>query len=64
VIFDSGVWVALASDSGSDQRAITAAFGDEAVFNSVVSLGELSFGVHACPDPAERALRAAYLRKL
>ncbi len=34
------------------------------VFISVVSLGELIFGVESCKDPSERALRAAYMRQL
>ena len=34
------------------------------MFTSVISLGELSFGVHSCADPTERAMRAAYLRQV
>ncbi len=30
----------------------------------MISLGELSFGVESCVDPAERAVRAAYLRQV
>ena len=38
--------------------------GEEPVFTSVISLGELAFGVESCPYPAERALRAASLRQI
>ena len=30
----------------------------------MISLGELAFGVEACVDPAERAMRATYLRQV
>lgn len=63
IIFDSCVWVGLASGQLDRQIVITAA-GDAPIFTSVISLGELSFGVEACLDPAERALRAAYLRQV
>jgi predicted nucleic acid-binding protein len=63
MIFDSCIWVGLAADHVSRQAVIDAA-GDAPVFTSVISLGELSFGVHACADPAERAMRAAYLRQV
>ena len=63
VIFDSCVWVGLAAGQ-LDQQTVIAASGDEPIFTSVISLGELGFGVHSCVDPAERALRAAYLRQV
>jgi predicted nucleic acid-binding protein len=63
MIFDSCVWVGLAAGQVDRQVIITAA-GDAAIFTSVISLGELSFGVEACVDPAERAVRAAYLRQV
>jgi predicted nucleic acid-binding protein len=63
LIFDSCIWVGIASRQVEPQSVIAAA-GDEPVFTSVISLGELSFGVQSCPDPAERALRAAYLRQV
>lgn len=63
VILDSCVWVGLAS--GQVQKdAIVAAAGDNPVFTSVITLGELAFGVEACADPAERASRAASLRQI
>ena len=63
VIFDSCIWVALAGNQ-VDQQAVIDAAGDAPVFTSTISLGELSFGVHSCTDPTERALRAAYLRQV
>jgi predicted nucleic acid-binding protein len=61
--FDSCIWVALASNQVDPQAVIDAA-GEAMVFTSVISLGELSFGVQSCTDPTERAMRAAYLRQV
>ena len=63
VIVDSCIWVALASGD-IDNQAVIEATGDGEVYTSVISLGELSFGVEACADPANRALRAAFLRQI
>lgn len=63
VIFDSCIWVGLAADQ-VDREALIEVTGDEPVFTSVITLGELNFGVEACIDPAERAMRAAYLRQV
>lgn len=63
MIFDSCIWMGLATGQ-IDRQAVIGAAGDLSVFTSVISLGELSFGVEACIDPAERAARAAYLRKI
>jgi hypothetical protein len=63
VIVDSCVWVALASGD-IDRQAVIEAAGNGEVYTSVISLGELSFGVEACADPADRALRAAFLRQI
>ena len=63
MIFDSCIWVGLASGQ-LEQKVVVDAAGAEPVFTSVVSLGELAFGVHACPDPTERAVRAAFLRQV
>lgn len=63
MIFDSCIWVALAAKQIEAQTVIDVA-GDAPVFTSVISLGELSFGVHSCIDPTERAMRAAYLRQV
>ena len=63
MIFDSCIWVGLASNQVDPQAVIQAA-GASPVFTSAISLGELSFGVQACTDPTERALRAAYFRQV
>ena len=63
MIFDSCIWVGLAAKQ-VDPQAVMDAAGNMPVFTSVISLGELSFGVHSCADPTERALRAAYLRQV
>ena len=63
LVFESSVWVGLASGH-VDRQAVLAAAGEEPIFTSVISLGELSFGVESCVDPAERAVRAAYLRQV
>lgn len=63
LIFDSCIWVGIAAGQVNPQAVIAGA-GDAPVFTSVISLGELSFGVQSCTDPAERALRAAYLRQV
>jgi predicted nucleic acid-binding protein len=63
VILDTCIWVAIASDTLARDRVIAQA-GDDPVFTSVISLGELSFGVQSCADPAERARRAAVLRQI
>jgi predicted nucleic acid-binding protein len=63
VILDSCIWVALAAQTLDHQTVIDLA-GEAPVFISVISLGELGFGVHACADPVERAGRAAYLQQL
>ena len=63
VIFDSCIWIGLASGQ-IDAQTIERTCGDAPVYASSISLGELIFGVEACRDPAERALRAAYLRQV
>jgi predicted nucleic acid-binding protein len=63
VILDSCVWIGLASGQ-VDQLAVTTVAGDAPIFTSVISLGELSFGVEACENPSERAMRASYLRQV
>lgn len=63
MIFDSCIWVGLAAGQ-IDHDAVIRAAGEAPVFTSVISLGELSFGVEACQDPAQRAVRAAYLRQV
>jgi predicted nucleic acid-binding protein len=63
IIFDSCIWVGLASGQIPHQAVIDAA-GEEPVFISAISLGELAFGVESCSDPTERAARAASLRQI
>jgi predicted nucleic acid-binding protein len=63
MIFDTSIWVGLASGQMSSQAVLKAA-EDEQVYISAISLGELSFGVESCSDPAERMLRTRFLRNL
>lgn len=63
VIFDSCIWVGLAANQ-INRQAVIEATGELPIFTSAISLGELGFGVHACTDPTERAMRAAYLRQV
>lgn len=63
IIFDSCIWIALASEE-FDREALIQRTGNAPIFTSVISLGELSFGVESCTAPAERAARAAYLRQI
>ena len=63
MIFDSCIWVNLASNQ-LDTRAVVEAAGDLPVFTSAISIGELSFGVHSCTDATVRSMRAAYLRQV
>jgi predicted nucleic acid-binding protein len=63
MIFDSCVWVGLLAGQ-IDRQSVIAAAGDSPVYVSVVSLGELAFGVQSCVDPAERVARAAALRQV
>jgi predicted nucleic acid-binding protein len=63
MIFDSCIWVGLTTGQLPHATVIDAA-GEAPVFVSVVSLGELVFGVESCLDPAERAARAASLRQV
>jgi len=63
IIFDSCIWVGLATEQ-LDAKVVIQAAGESPVFTSAISLGELHFGVQACADPVDRAMRAAYLRQL
>lgn len=63
LIFDTCIWIAIAAGTLNRQRVIAVA-GDTPIFTSVISLGELNFGVRSCADPAERARRAAVLRQI
>jgi predicted nucleic acid-binding protein len=61
MIFDTSIWVGLASRQISSETVLEAA-GDEPVYISVISLGELNFGVESCNDPVKRMLRMRFLR--
>lgn len=63
MIFDTSIWVGLATGQTPSEAVLKAA-GDEQVYISAISLGELSFGVESCTDPAVRVLRTRYLRAL
>ncbi len=63
VIFDTSIWIGLAAEQ-VDKDAIIGTTEKQPVFTSVISLGELAFGVESCTDPTRRALRAAYLRQV
>ena len=63
MIFDTSIWVGLASGQISSEAVLKAA-GDEQIYISAISLGELSFGVESCSDPATRMLRIRSLRIL
>ena len=63
MIFDTSIWVGLASEQISSQAVLKAA-GDEQVYISAISLGELCFGVESCGDPATRMLRSRYFHSL
>lgn len=63
MILDSCIWVGLASGQVT-QAEVIGSTGNARVYTSVITLGELAFGVHACAEPATRALRAAWLRQI
>jgi predicted nucleic acid-binding protein len=63
MILDTCIWIGVADEQLSSE-AVQAAAGKMEVFISVISLGELSFGVEACTDPVSRLRRTRYLRTL
>ena len=63
VIIDSCIWIGLLAGQ-IERQCVIEATGNAPVFVSVVSLGELAFGVESCADPDERASRAASLRQI
>lgn len=63
VILDSCIWVALAGGQLVAEDVIAVA-GESPVFTSVVTVGELGFGVEVCADAAERARRASWLQRI
>jgi predicted nucleic acid-binding protein len=63
VILDTCIWIECMAQRLSAAE-VTQVCGEQAVFLSAISLGELHFGVEACSDPAMRARRSAQVRKL
>jgi predicted nucleic acid-binding protein len=63
IIVDTCIWIGIATGQ-LPLASVSGAAGDSAVFVSVISLGELEFGVESCADPSKRANRAAFLRRL
>lgn len=63
VILDSCVWVGLQTGELAADDVIRAA-RNAPVYTSVISIGELQFGVEVCADAAERAHRAAWLQRI
>ena len=61
MIFDTSIWVGLAASQITGQ-AVHQATGDETVYISAISLGELNFGVESCNDPVRRMLRMRFIR--
>jgi predicted nucleic acid-binding protein len=56
MIFDTSVWIGISGEQISEEAASEAA-GEQRVFISVISLGELSFGVESAGDLAIRMHR-------
>jgi hypothetical protein len=63
IIVDTCIWIGIATGQ-LPAASVNAKAGNLAVFVSVISLGELEFGVESCSDPSKRANRAAFLRRL
>lgn len=63
IIFDTGVWVGLASGQIADETVMKTA-GNNSVFISAISLGELAFGVQSCSEASERAGRMVTYRQI
>lgn len=56
MIFDTSIWIGLSEEQITEEDASEAA-GEQQVFISVISLGELSFGVESAGDLAIRMHR-------
>lgn len=63
VILDSCIWIGLSTRQFSFS-AVVAATQNASLTTSVITLGELHFGVQSCVDPAERAIRSVYLKRI
>jgi hypothetical protein len=56
MIFDTSIWIGLSEEQITEEAASEAS-GEQQVFISVISLGELSFGVESAGDLAIRMHR-------
>lgn len=63
VILDTCIWIERLARRLS-AAAVARPCGDQPVYLSAISLGELHFGVETCTDPALRARRYTQVRKL
>jgi hypothetical protein len=61
MIFDTSIWIGLSEEQITEEAASEAA-GEQQVFISVISLGELNFGVESAGDLAIRMHRRRALR--
>jgi predicted nucleic acid-binding protein len=61
MIFDTSIWIGLSEEQIAEEDASEAA-GEQQVFLSVITLGELSFGVESAGDLAIRMHRRRALR--
>jgi predicted nucleic acid-binding protein len=63
IILDTCVWIEYLAQRLS-LAEVERVCGEQPVFLSSISLGELHFGVESCADPILRARRSAQVRKL
>jgi len=63
IIFDTSIWIGLTEEKISEEVASGAA-GEQQVFISVISLGELNFGVESVSDMAIRMHRRRAMNTL
>ncbi len=63
VILDSCIWIGLSTRQFSFD-AVVVATQNASLTTSVITLGELHFGVQSCAEPAKRAIRSAYLKRI
>jgi predicted nucleic acid-binding protein len=63
IIFDSCIWIGLAGGKIEAQVILEIA-AQTPIYTSVITLGELAFGVESCADLKKRAQRIACLRQL
>ena len=63
IIFDTCIWIERLARRLSVAKIVHLC-GDQPIYISAISLGELHFGVETCSNPALRARRYAQIRKL